>query len=422
MYDIFFRLARPWGKSLSRCFFPPDAQRLLQRESARGEKELKSPSRRMFGKKIVSFLVLTGLCLSAAPPPGDCTLSVCLPGACAGDTLALSEQDPVTGTYRTVACAVFDTRTDTLLLTTTRTGTPLTLSYRSADGSASCRWPFFAERGEQYRVSVDRDDPSRMEISGGVYDSPQMTGIRTLERAVDSLSARRKALEGTPDTAALARTGAEMEKALRQLVYAKEYFIVYHPENGYSAYLVSDLIRAIPDRTTLDRVRRLYNSLNGGARNTPAGAQANEDVYALIAASEGASVPRFTLTSLEGEPVSPSHYRGRWVVLSFWSSACREANALLVELYEKYHPYGLEIISLATADRPDSWVDAAREDGLCWTLTDADEDLPGQQNIAQMFRIASLPTLILIDPEGKIVFRGRPSGLRAEVERALGAR
>ena len=373
----------------------------------------------MAGKKIVSLLVLSALFLAAAPLPPSCTLSVRMPGARTGDTLALSEYDPVTGTNRTVASAVFDAQTDTLLLATARTGRMLTLSYRPADGGSPARWPVFAEDDLQYRVSITGEAPFRLEISGGVYDSSEMKGIRTLERASDSLSARIEVLRGGSDTASFARTEQALEKASRQLIYAKERFIVYHPENGYSAHLVSDLIHAIPDRTTLDRVRRLYNSLNGGARNTHAGALANEDIYALIAASQGASVPRFTLTSPDGEPVSPSHYRGKWVVLAFWASYCRESNPLLVEVYEKYHASGLEMISLACGDRPDAWSLAARQDGLCWTLVDADEELLGQQNVARMFMISSLPTVVLVDPEGKIAFRGRPEGLRAELEQVF---
>lgn len=379
----------------------------------------------MIGNKIVFCAMLALWAARTAPaavppPPQDCQWRLALSGAAPGDTLALTEYDPVSGAYRTDTAAIVSSACDTLVLTTARTGRMFSLAYRPMGGVSARRWPVFAEPGGRYRSTVSlTGDAVRPQIEGGVYDDPQMKDIEARQCVLDSLSARVKALSHSADTASLGRTKAEREKAARELLYAQERFVVYHPENGYSAHLVSEMIPSIPDLTTLDRVRRLYNSLNGGARNTYAGQVANEDIYALIAASPGASVPRFTHTSLEGEPVSPSQYRGRWVLLHFWApddEASRKANALLAELYRQYHPEGLEMIGIAAGGRAEAWRAAVRQDGLSWVQADAAEDLPGQQDVLRTFMIASVPMVVLVNPEGRIAFRGRPEGLAAELK------
>lgn len=356
---------------------------------------------------------------AAPPPPQDCRWRISLAGAAPGDTLALTEYDPVSRAYRTDTLAVFSAASDTLVLTTSRAGRMFSLNYRSKKGASQRRWPVFAEPGGRYRMAASlAEDAVGAQMEGGVYDDPQMKDIEACRRVCDSLLARVEALADRADTALLKQALAESRKAAREWLYAQERFVVYHPENGYSAHLVSEMLPLIPDLTTLDRVRRLYNSLNGGARNTYAGQVANEDIYALIAASQGASVPRFTHTSLQGELVSPSQYRGRWVVLYFWASddaASRRANASLARLYAEYHPQGLEMIGIATCGRSEDWQAAVSRDGLPWVQVDATENLPGQQDVLRTFMIASVPTVILVNPEGKIAFRGRPEGLAGEL-------
>lgn len=363
------------------------------------------------------FCIVAALVCIAGYAQEKSVVKVRVVGALAGDKIALAEVGEDNKFIQDTA-VVFTGAADTVRFVTGRTDRMLRLLFSSTAGKTGQRM-VFVDSGQEYTVDARDGNMASARIWGGLYNTDEMMkGISALENRRDSLS--RKVMELTQ---AGKQEEAEVQiKVLtdvyKELVSAKERFIVYHPNSAYSAYLVSELMKSIPQLTTLDRVKRLYNSLNGGARNTYSGDKANEEIYLLMAASEEATVPRFTLTSTEGDLVSPSHYRGKWVVLDFWASwckPCRMSNPELVRLYEKYHGQGLEVIGIACWDQEDAWKKAIEQDGLPWVQLNAGEKVEGQQDVTKTFVITGVPTSILVDPEGKIVFRGHPSGLHEKL-------
>lgn len=338
-------------------------------------------------------------------------------GAQAGDKIALAELGEDNKLIQDTMF-VFTGSADTVRFVTGRTDRMLRLLFTTAAGKTGQRM-VFVESGKEYVVDTRDGDIAAARVWGGLYNTDDMMkGISALESRRDSLTRRVVELTQSGKKDEAEEEIKKLAGVHKSLVSAKERFIIYHPSNAYSAFLVSDLIRSIPELTTLDRVKRLYNSLSGGARNTYSGDKANEEIYLLMAASEEASVPRFTLTSTEGDLVSPSHYRGKWVVLDFWASwckPCRASNPELVRLYEKYHGRGLEVIGIACWDQEDAWKKAIDQDGLPWVQLNASEKIEGQEDVTKTFVITGVPTSILVDPEGKIVFRGHPSELHKKL-------
>jgi thiol-disulfide isomerase/thioredoxin len=58
----------------------------------------------------------------------------------------------------------------------------------------------------------------------------------------------------------------------------------------------------------------------------------------------GAVAPEISLPDPDGETVSLSSLRGKYVLLDFWAAwcgPCREENPYLVEVYNKYHDRAL---------------------------------------------------------------------------------
>ncbi len=63
--------------------------------------------------------------------------------------------------------------------------------------------------------------------------------------------------------------------------------------------------------------------------------------------------PDFELKSLDGGTARLSDYRGKIVLLNFWATwcaPCRVEMPTLMDLYEKYHTQGLEIIGVSMDD------------------------------------------------------------------------
>ena len=80
----------------------------------------------------------------------------------------------------------------------------------------------------------------------------------------------------------------------------------------------------------------------------------------------------------------------------------------VVEAYNKYHSKGLEIIGVSFDQKKEAWVSMVKKLGMEWPQM---SDLKGWQcAAAKIYGIRSIPSNILLDPQGKIV----ASDLRGE--------
>lgn len=108
--------------------------------------------------------------------------------------------------------------------------------------------------------------------------------------------------------------------------------------------------------------------------------------------------PDFDLTTLEGETVSLSDYKGQPVWISFWASwcpPCRAENPDIEEMYQKYKDDGLVILAPAIGEDQNAVAGYVKRTSLSFTI-----GLDQTTQIAANYRIVGIPTHYFIDRDG----------------------
>ncbi|MEW4327196.1 redoxin domain-containing protein [Rossellomorea marisflavi] len=118
---------------------------------------------------------------------------------------------------------------------------------------------------------------------------------------------------------------------------------------------------------------------------------------------EGKLAPDFTLTTLEGEKVNLSDYRGKKVLLNFWATWCPPCKAEMPhmqEFYELNEDGAIEIlaVNLTSVDKGDKKIQEFVDDyGLTFPIP-----LDEGGDISELYQAYSIPTSYIIDSKGII--------------------
>jgi len=117
------------------------------------------------------------------------------------------------------------------------------------------------------------------------------------------------------------------------------------------------------------------------------------------------AAPDVELQSIDGRKIRLQELQGNPVLITFWATTCPgclEEQPHLVDLYNRLHEQGLEIIGIAMAYDPPNQVLALQKNRqLPYTIA---LDLDG--SAAKAFDDVRLtPTSVLISPEGRIVYK-----------------
>jgi peroxiredoxin/outer membrane lipoprotein-sorting protein len=115
--------------------------------------------------------------------------------------------------------------------------------------------------------------------------------------------------------------------------------------------------------------------------------------------------PDFELKTLDGEKVRLSELKSKPVLLSFWASwcpPCRRELPELAKIYDEYEGKGLVLLGVNDEGRGTARSFAEKARLPFPTLDDS------SRKAHRLYRVSSIPTVFLIDRDGKIVrfFRG----------------
>jgi thiol-disulfide isomerase/thioredoxin len=128
-----------------------------------------------------------------------------------------------------------------------------------------------------------------------------------------------------------------------------------------------------------------------------------EDIRELTQLSFGMLTPEFPVTDLQDVTFDLTRYRGKVVVLTFWSSWCAPCLALVPQeqaLKDEFANEPFELLGVSCDENAEEARKTSRQHNASWRHI---LDVPtGDSSLRHYFAIRGLPSAIVIDAEGRI--------------------
>jgi thiol-disulfide isomerase/thioredoxin len=123
---------------------------------------------------------------------------------------------------------------------------------------------------------------------------------------------------------------------------------------------------------------------------------------------EGTVAADFAITDLSGKKFTLSEFRGRYVLLNFWSTTCVPCLQEIPSLNEAHEAYGGKVVMLGLAldDSERAVKNTIQKYGMKWRQAILKEEFDSE--VTRKYKVKAIPATYLIGPDGKIA--GQPGG------------
>jgi hypothetical protein len=259
-----------------------------------------------------------------------------------------------------------------------------------------------------------------------VKGSPGSEDIRFLDRQLLITKTRLDSLRNIYNSlgnAEIALRGPELEKAFTDVVDAQRKFNVkFIVENISSMSSIQALYQRIDENTyvlyqprDLQYLKIVSDSLSVRFPVSPHVRALKENVtkelnrmYIDRVTSLASQLPETNskpeLPDINDRPVSVASLKGKYVLVSFWSTTSQESLnelPLLRSIYDTYHARGLEIYHVSLDLDVERWKNVVRYEEIPWiSVREAD---PLSPVYSRLMNVTRLPSNLLYDREGNIV-------------------
>ena len=147
-------------------------------------------------------------------------------------------------------------------------------------------------------------------------------------------------------------------------------------------------------------MRPVYEAFSQEAKDSYYGKMVRAELYP--AGMIGEKVPDFTVKDASGKEYSLAQLSEgkKYILIDFWASwcaPCRREIPNLRNLYAKYGSRGFQIISISRDKNAEDWKKAIEDEQLTWP------NFLDESNIAKLYKVRAIPTMYLVDADGRIV-------------------
>lgn len=153
---------------------------------------------------------------------------------------------------------------------------------------------------------------------------------------------------------------------VRRNGYDIDSLVAAHPSSPVSAYFV---VKDFAWKMGLEQMKSVRAKMDASLDGSFYAGQLDALIQRMEKLQVGAVLPDFTLPDVDGNPVSLSGLRGKYVLIDFWASwcpDCRKENPNLVAAWQKYKDKNFTILGVSLDRKKEPWVKAIEKDWLDW--------------------------------------------------------
>lgn len=198
-------------------------------------------------------------------------------------------------------------------------------------------------------------------------------------------------------------------------------FIRSHRQSPLALYVAGEMISktfSVP-ATDLEEILTQNCHIDDTARTARFRRQAERARY-FCKDVRYSEVPLYT-TAFDTTLLSAHIRPGRVTLIDCWASwcgPCRSAIPAVKALYDRYDRDRFDIISISLDSKKENWQKALEEEKMPWPQFIADNK--GYEQLTSRYNISSIPNLILIDGEGRVVCNTfTPEDIKIELKQML---
>jgi thiol-disulfide isomerase/thioredoxin len=263
--------------------------------------------------------------------------------------------------------------------------------------------PVVLENGS-IEVSAQKDSLAFAKMKGTLQNdlfADFLEESRSLARRARSMSDEMRNATAQQDTASMTSLRDEYFELQEEAKTFEVKFAKEHPEALISALIIEKSLatKGLPE----NEIKELYEALTPTIKETVVGQRIKDKLDKLENTSIGSKAPNFTAPTPTGDELALNDVLGKVTIVDFWAAwckPCRAENPNVVQVYNKYHDKGLNILGVSLDRRAEDWTKAIEDDGLVWNHV---SNIQYFDEIAELYNVKAIPATFILDENGVII-------------------